>query len=276
MSFELVAPRTPEEAFRLLGEGAGAASVLAGGTDLLFDLDRVTTAPRRVVSLRHLPWRGHAWQGDTLVVGSTEPLHELERDGSVAARLPGLHTAIRAVGSRALRHRATLGGNLARAAPASDLLPILLALDATVEIAGPAGTRRMDLDSFLVASRTTALRPPELIRSVAVPAAPSVYLWQRVRPANDISQVGVAIAHPGRAVYRIAVGGIVPRPRRLRGAESGLVSDPPPGPERVRAAEEAAREAPFPSDRRATEEHRRRVVRALVERGLVHLAGGAA
>ncbi|EQD42574.1 Molybdopterin dehydrogenase, FAD-binding domain protein, partial [mine drainage metagenome] len=144
--FDLVAPRSVDEALAALrAAGPDGAAVLAGGTDLLLDLDEGRQRPRRVVSLRHLPWRTLDWTGPSLTIGSTLPLRALETDPDLVARFPGLAQAVRAVGSVALRHRATLGGNVVRAAPASDLVPVLLTLDAEVEVVGPRGSRRVPI-----------------------------------------------------------------------------------------------------------------------------------
>ena len=190
---DFVTPATPDEAIaELRASGPGETVILAGGTDLLFDLEGGRTAARRIVSLRRLPWRTLDWNGPSLTIGSTLSLRSLERDSGVRERIPGLYSAVRSVGSVALRHQATLGGNLGRSAPASDLVPILLALDAEVELVGPSGERRMSVDRFVIGSRRTALAPGELIRSVRIPEArPSAYIWQRVRPFHDLSLIHI-------------------------------------------------------------------------------------
>lgn len=271
MSFHLVQPSTPDEAVSLLAKApAGEISVLGGGTDLLFDIDQGRTSPRQVLSLRKLPWRYARWEGATLVVGSTLPLRVLELDRRVQQQLPGLWEAIRDVGSPALRSRATLGGNVGRCAPASDLLPMLIALDARVRIVGPSGVREHPVDLVLQESRKTSLGPAELIESIIFPSsAPSSYVWQRVQPVNDISQVGVATAFlPDAPHWRIALGGLQPRPRRLSEAEAVLRSARPTHLEQELAAQEAARRAEFVTDRRATESYRRRLVAVMVRRAL--------
>jgi len=271
VSFQLVQPTTPEEAIGLLARApVGEMAVLGGGTDLLYDMDQGRTAPRRVLSLRKLPWRYARWEGSSLVVGSTLPLSALEKDLKVQHHLPGLWEAIRDVGSPALRTRATLGGNLARCSPASDLIPILLALDARVRIVGPSGVREHPVDLVLQESRRTSLGPAELIESFVLPAsAPSTYLWQRVQPVNDVSQVGVAAAFvPEAPHWRIALGGLQPRARRLSEAEAVLRSARPTHLEQELAAQEASRRAEFVSDKRATESYRRRLVAVLVRRAI--------
>ena len=268
---ELLTPSTPEEALAALRAGAeGEVAVLAGGTDLLADLEEERSRARRLVSLRRLPWRTLDWVGDSLTIGSTLPLRDLELDPGVRARLPGLYAAVHAVGSVPLRHRATLGGNLGRSAPASDLIPVLLALDAEVELLGPGGVRRLPVDRFVRASRVTAIAPGELIRSVRIPEArPSAFLWQRVRPANDISQLAVAVAlAPSDRRWRVAVGGIPPRATLLAEAAEALGAGRPSAESVRRAGESAARGIRIVADRRASEEYRRRLVGTLLARAV--------
>ena len=275
--FELVAPATPDEAIAELGAlGASEAVPLAGGTDLLFDLDDGRLAPRRVVSLRRLPWQTLDWNGSILTVGSTLPLRRLETDPEVRTRLPGLYTAVRAVGSVALRHQATLGGNLGRSAPASDLVPMLLALDAEIDLVGPQGARTVPVDQFVIGSRRTTLRPAELIRSVRFPEArPSAYLWQRVRPFRDISQMAVAVAYsPTRARWRVAVAGFPPRPLLVPEVEDALGPRLPPlRADLERAVHVLSTRAPIVGDKRASEAYRRQIVRPLLERAVRRAAG---
>jgi len=271
VSFTLVAPRTPKEACRLLAAApAGSAIALAGGTDVLLDVDDGRLTPHQLVSLRRLPWRSIRWRGDSVTIGSMAPLSEIEADPGIHSRLPGLWMAVRAVGSLALRHRATLGGNLGRASPASDLIPILLALDARVGVVGPLGSRTISVDELIEGSRAVTLTPGELIQSVTIPhGTPCAYEWQRVRPSNDISQVGVAVAAPsGGGGWRLALGGVWPRPCRLPDAEHRLVSRRPSEVETELAAQEASTRAPFVTDKRATEAYRRRLVRTLTRRAI--------
>jgi aerobic carbon-monoxide dehydrogenase medium subunit len=256
---------------RLLSRSmAGEIAVLGGGTDLLSDIDGARIAPVQVLSLRKLPWKYLRWEGRSLVIGSTLPLRALELDPHLPKRLPGLWEAIRDVGSPALRSQATMGGNLGRCSPASDLIPMLLALDARVRIVGPSGVREHPVDMVLQESRRTNLGPAELIESVILPAAaPSAYVWQRVQPVNDISQVGVAVAFvPERPHWHIALGGLQPRARRFSEAEAVLRSARPSKFEMELAAQEASRRAEFVSDRRATESYRRRLVAVLVRRAI--------
>jgi carbon-monoxide dehydrogenase medium subunit len=271
MSFSLHTPATIDEATAALRRSPpGETVVLAGGTDLLLDIEDGRLTPAHVISLRRLPWRFVRWDGPSLAIGSTTPLRTLEADPAIRSRLPGLWEAIRDVGGVALRTRATIGGNLGRSSPTSDLLPVLLALEARVRLVGPDSERELPLDLFLRESRAPALGPAELIESVAIPeAAPSAYVWERVQPVNDISQVGVAAAYRSTSPHwRLALGGVPPRPTRLVEAEGLLPSSRPGDFELELAAQEVARRAPFVTDRRATEAYRRRLVTVLTRRAI--------
>ena len=280
--FELLSPATADEAIAALRASDGTdVAVIAGGTDLLLDVDEGRTSPSTVVSLRRLPWRTLDWSEAGLTVGSTLSLRALELDPDLRRRIPGLWQAVHAVGSVSLRHRATLGGNLGRSAPSSDLVPMLLALDAEVELLGPDGARSLPVDRFVRASRRTSLGSGELIRSVRIPdAAHSAFVWQRVRPANDISQVAVAVARPDRArSWRVAIGGVPPRPVLSPEAAAALGAGDPEPEGIARASELAARDVALVADRRASEGYRRRLVGILLARAVrsatATIAGGA-
>ncbi|MCI4345843.1 MAG: FAD binding domain-containing protein [Thermoplasmata archaeon] len=266
----LLAPTRAEEAIAELLDGPeGRVAVLAGGTDLLLDLEEGKGAPEVLLSLHRLPWRELRWGREHLEVGATLPLAELERDPELARRIPGLLEAVGAVGGFALRNQATLGGNLVRASPVSDLIPILLALECEVGILGSTGERTIPLEKFLLGPRRTVLARGELVRRVVIPTLPSAFRWQRVRPANDVSQISVAVARtPDGEHWRIATAGVAPLARRARTAEALLRGRSPPEELMVSAAAGAAEEAGVRADKRATDTYRRQLLRTLVLRAI--------
>jgi CO/xanthine dehydrogenase FAD-binding subunit len=273
MSFALYRPRTFEEAFDLLDREAERPVLpLAGGTDLLLAMEFGRQNPSGLLSLSRLPLDTLEVRPDEIVVGATLPLRTLERRPEVEARLPGLLEAVREVGSVQLRHRATMGGNLVRAAPASDLLPPLLSLSARVVLRSREGRRELPVEQFLRASWTTELRRGELLEAVRIPAPRAgAYRWQRVRPANAISQVGVAVAlHPSSSgsPWRVAAGGTEPTASRLVRTEAELPAVDPSEAEIEAACARAAEEASFRADLRAGEDYRRHLLKVLLRRTL--------
>jgi len=141
--------------------------VLAGGTDFyparvgrVVDedvLDITAIADLGGVSETDEGWR----------LGATTTWSEL-LDAPLPALFDGLKLAAREVGGRQIQNAGTLAGNLCNASPAADGVPPLLALDAEVELAGRAGTRRMPLASFIIGNRLTALDQHELMVAIHV------------------------------------------------------------------------------------------------------------
>ena len=146
-------------------------TVLAGGTDLMVDLNYGRRRPSGVLALRHVDeLRGWRIEGDEVVLGAATTYTEL-LDPALAEKVPALAEAARTVGSPQIRNTGTIGGNLATASPAGDTLPVLFALDATVEVASAAGTRAVPVAELVVGPKRNALEPGELVTAVRVPTA---------------------------------------------------------------------------------------------------------
>ncbi len=112
-AFEYAAPKTTQEAVRMLATMWGESEVLAGGTDLVSAMkDRVST-PRRVVSLSHIKeLRGIQYSSSGLRVGATTTIQELMDSKDVQAHYPGLIQAAEGIRSEQLRNMGTVGGDL--------------------------------------------------------------------------------------------------------------------------------------------------------------------
>ena len=210
---------------------SGPARILSGGTDFYPALGErvVQDAVVDVSALAEL--RGVASDGEFFRIGSLTSWSEIIR-----APLPrcfdALKSAAREVGSVQIQNRGTVAGNLCNASPAEDGVPPLLALDAEVELASQAGTRRMKLERFIVGNRRTERRPDEILTAVLVPRglddAASVFLKLGARRylVISIAMVAVIVAtDPARRVSeaRIAVGSCSAVAQRLRSLESELV-----------------------------------------------------
>ncbi len=136
--------------------------MLAGGTDLMVEVNeaqRRLTGDETVVAVGRVPelrtWR-HDPLAATVRLGAGVTYAELESE-PLAALLPALAQAARTVGSPQIRNAATIGGNLATCSPAGDGLPVLAALDADVELAGPDGARTMPVGEFMTGVKRTDL-----------------------------------------------------------------------------------------------------------------------
>jgi CO/xanthine dehydrogenase FAD-binding subunit len=197
----VLVPTSLDEALALLADDPSSV-VLAGGTDLMVQINEGTRRLDRVVALGAVPeLRVREVRDGDVFLGAGVTYTEL-MDPEVGAHAPALAAAARTVGSPQIRNAGTIGGNLGTASPAGDTLPVLRALGASVEIAAPAGpepgsgARRVEpLGDFLTGPKQTALRPGELIVGVRVPLrrGPQEYLKVGVRNAMVIAVASLAL-----------------------------------------------------------------------------------
>jgi CO/xanthine dehydrogenase FAD-binding subunit len=226
----VVSARTLDEALDALRTavddgGAATTRVLAGGTDLMVELESGRTRAERIVDVwKVAELRGIRAEGGGIRFGALTTCSELLRSPLAAARADLLVQAAAEVGAVQIQNRATLGGNLGTASPAADLNPVLVALGARVRLVASRGARELAVDEFLTGYRTTAKAADELIESVLVPARPPDELrrFRKVgtRRAQSIAKLVVALCWTEDA----AADARPARVRALRGA-AGSLSD---------------------------------------------------
>jgi len=169
--------------------------VLAGGTDLMVQVNEGARRPERVVALGGVgELRTIQRDGDGIRLGAGLTYTDLMAP-AVADVVPALAQAARTVGSPQIRNAGTLGGNLATASPAGDTLPVLRALGASIELVRADGARTVPIAEFLTGPKATSLRAGELIAAVHVPVrrGPQEYLKVGVRNAMVIAVASVAL-----------------------------------------------------------------------------------
>ena len=133
-----------------LGDGA---KLLAGGTDLLIQLRRGTLSCDHLVDIGRIAGLDEITiDGEAVRIGALTRHRTIERHAGFVGSLQALVEASRVVGGWQVRNMATIGGNVANASPAADLVPVLLALEATVELADADDTRHLPLSQFLLGS----------------------------------------------------------------------------------------------------------------------------
>src|SRR5205823_6255997 len=173
-----------------------------------------------------------------------------------------------------IRNLATLGGNLANAAPSADMAPPLLALDAEFLIAGPRGQRRVPAVDFFLDVRKTQLAPDEVLVEIIIPTpgpgSGGTYVRHTPRRELDIAVVGVAsqlTMRNGRcAKARIALAAVAPVPLRARAAEARLEGEAITPALIEEAAQLAVSVARPISDQRGSAAFRSHLVRVLTRR----------
>ncbi len=217
--FDYVKARSTDEALQALSLHGRGASVLAGGTDLIGWLRDDLVTPSLLVDIKDIPELGQLEvQGDRLLVGALVTFNRLLELAPVQQRFPVLQEVARAVASCGLRNRATLVGNICSAVPCCDGGPVLLACDAVVAVAGPAGRRQIPIGQWFLGPRRTALEPNELVLGLEIPLPPQPHGGCYVKlgryRGEDLAQASVlALALPGPE-YRVAFGAVAPTPVR--------------------------------------------------------------
>jgi len=269
--------RSVQDALQALSAAPGDASLIAGGTDLLLDLQQGRHAPvHTLVDITAIPeMTALEIREGELYIGAAVPHAQITQSKIVNQHAAALATASGLVGGPQVRNTATLGGNVAHALPAADGTIALVALDAQAVIASSAGTRRLPLEELFLGPGRSALEPRgELLVGFYLPL-------KGIQQASAFKRImrpqGVAIAILNTAVWlhregdtiadvRIAIGPSGPVPRRLRQAEDALRGQTF-GPEAIQAGIDGAQaEANFRTSRhRSTKEYRQKMAGVLLE-----------
>ena len=271
-------PERLEDALDALG--VRALTVLAGGTDFYparvgQPLDDDVLDITSVAGLRDI-----ADEGDRWTIGALVTWTDLLR-ADLPACFDGLRDAAREVGGVQVQNAATIVGNVCNASPAADGVPVLLALDATVELASAAGRRSLPIQEFIVGNRTTLRRPDELVTGISIPkpgpGAASMFVKLGARRYLVISIVSAAILiEPAAGEVldaRAAVGSCAPVARRLPALEAALRGRPLDGTLAEALDERELHAALSPiDDVRGSADYRREAAGIALRRALIALA----
>ena len=265
---EMVRPKTLDEVPSARDAMPGA-DLLAGGTDLMVEVNYGASRPGELIALRRdaelKSYEDHR-------IGAGVTWARLER-----CEHRGLAQAARTVGSPQIRNAGTIGGNVGTARPAGDGLPWIAALDAGIEVASAnRGRRLIAWDDFFVGVKRTALEADEVVTAVVVPGrVPAAQEFAKigVRSAMVIATVNCVVARYDDGSVRVALGSVAPTPIRARRAEAFIGNETHPSGS---ALEEFARivseEVQPITDHRSTEAYRRHasgvLARRLLERCL--------
>lgn len=233
-----LAPRRLDEALQAMADGD--ATVLCGGTDLAPQTESGARRYRaKLLNIRRVAGLGGiAAEGDEVRIGAATTITEIRRDPALTQLAPALVEAAEHFASEQIRNAASVGGNICNASPAGDMIPPLLVLGSSVELAcwqdGAVQTRRVPLEQFFVGPGKTVKRPEELLTAIvfARPAPDFVARFRKSgpRPALEISTVSVAfgarVAAGKLSEVRVAMGSVAPTPLRARHVEAALEGKP--------------------------------------------------
>jgi carbon-monoxide dehydrogenase medium subunit len=284
--FALEEPASLAEALALLDPDDPGVRAIAGGTALMLMMKSGLYRPQRLVSLRRL---GPALTGirtaadGGIEIGAMVRLAEIERSAAVGMAAPVIAETLLTHSNIRVRNVATLGGNLAHADPHMDLPPVLIALGATVRVAGPSGERVVTVEDLVIGYLETVLANNELITSVSIPPPTgrrAVYVKCTARTADDWPALGLAVSV--RAAdgivrdARIAIGAATETARRLPQAEAALAGRAVNDTTLREAGRAAAAEAPVVADHHGSAAYKRVLIEVHLQRALRRALDGAA
>jgi carbon-monoxide dehydrogenase medium subunit len=269
--FAYVRPRTLDAAIAALKDDPGARPI-AGGQSLIPWLAMRRLRPSALVDITAVPELDRLdLEAGELVIGATVRQRRLERDERVRAASPLLHTALRAVGYPQSRARGTVGGSLAHLDPRAELPVVALALDASLGIAGPSGSRTSTFEAFARGPYRPDLREGELLIAIRLPLAQSDARWafhEIARRPNDLADAIAAGIVDGPSV-RIAIGALDGPPVRLSALERAVAAGEVRADGTRRSAKEALAAIPFgPDPMSGPPEHRRALAATCLSRML--------
>jgi carbon-monoxide dehydrogenase medium subunit len=278
MTFQFHEPTSLTEASRLGATYGAEGRFLAGGTDLIIQMRRGKLNPGHVISLHRVPGLDRVELNGSVTLGALVTHRALERHPAFQERLRALVEGAEVIGGHQVRNVATVGGNVVNASPAADIVPVLVALDATVTCVSPDSERTTRIDEFLVGPGQTTRRPGELLSSVRfedlAERSATAFLKAGRRRAMEISVVCVAARVTldetlDRCVEaRIVLGAVARTTWRARSAEHAVEGRIPTREVLHEAGRLAAAECRPISDVRASSRYRAHLVETLVPRAL--------
>lgn len=259
---EITRPTSLRDALEARADNPGS-DLLAGGTDLMVEVNFGHARPEHVIALRRIAEIGEV---APFRIGAGVTWARLEESEHRA-----LAQLARTIGSPQIRAAGTIGGNIGTSSPAGDGLPWLAAMDAEIEVASrDRGTRRLRWDQFFTGVKRNALEPDEVIVAAVLPEnIPANQEFGKVgqRGAMVISTVSACVARADDGAVRVALGSVAPTPVRARRAEELIAANRDPSDEVLAefARVVSAEVSPI-TDHRSTESYRRHAAGVLARR----------
>lgn len=271
------------EALALLNEHEASARIVAGGTDLIIEMERGQHPQLQVlVDITRVPGLDRiCLEGDFIFLGPLVTHNHVVGSDLIRRRALPLAQASWEVGAPQIRNRATIAGNLITASPANDTITPLIALGAQVTLQSVGGQRTLQLEDFYSGFRQTELRPNELLRSIQFPPLSEqqrgIFLKLGLRRAQAISVVDVAavIGRDADGIVtdaRIALGSVAATIVRVPAAENFLIGKPLNRQTMAECGRLASSAVTPIDDVRGSAEYRSEMVTILVARALRQLA----
>jgi CO/xanthine dehydrogenase FAD-binding subunit len=280
-AFEVVAAKDSKHAVALLAEfsPSNKVRVIAGGTDLMADLKFSPHSPDVIVDIsRAGDLKNITLTKEGLRIGALVTHSQIMRSPIIRDMFPALVDAAHTIGAVQTRNLGTLGGNLVTAVPSMDSGPTLMALEAVVSVASPAGRRDVPLNEFFLGPRKTILKADELLAEIIIPkqnlGKPTHFLKFGLRKGQALALVNVASSiwvdwdKNTFVAPRIGLGAVAPKVIRATQAEAYLEGREITPEAMAEAGRIASTDAKPITDFRASAGYRKDLVAVLTKRTL--------
>lgn len=275
--FDYFRPSSLEEALEFLDKNTGT-KILAGGTDLILDLNHGKINPDHLLDIKEIPETQvlSYTPGEGLFIGASVIVNKVAEDKEIQEKYPAISQGSSVLAAYHVRNRATVVGNLCNASPGADLAAPLLVYDAKVHIASLEGRKEVDLCEFFTGVKKTILKANELVVGVSVPdvetSDKAVYLRKARIKGADLCNVAIALRLTPEKKLNLALAAVSPTPMRLFELEE-KIAEKELSPELAEWLEEEIKGYinPRRNSIRSSPEYRYLITGVLAKRGLLSL-----
>ena len=270
------APDSVASAIKLLAAAGGPTRILAGGTDVIVQMEMDMIDPELLLDIKHIPGlREIKAENGGFRIGATVSGMEMMEHAALCATWPGLIDGVKLIGSIQVKGRATMAGNLCNASPGADSVPPLVTAGAIAHVVGPNGARDVPVEQIPVGPGKTSLTNGEIIESFFLPArarnSGDAYLRFTPRTEMDIAVVGVAVnltldTAGVCTAARVAIGAVAPTVLLVKECADALIGTKVDEAAIDKMAAAAAAACRPIDDKRGTKEFRIKMARVLAKR----------
>jgi carbon-monoxide dehydrogenase medium subunit len=265
-------PYKIEDAISILRKFGNRVVVLAGGTDILNQMKLRNVIPEFILNIKNIQGLGFIRQNKGLEIGTLTTIAAIKESVSIRQEYISIYEAANWFGTPQIRNMATVGGNVCRSSPSSDMIASLMVLDAILKLAGPNGERDVPIEEFVLGPSKNVL-DHEILTRIIVPQQKKysgTAFRKLTRGSVDLAKVSCAVrilVSNGKCTdIRIVLGAVAEKTFRAKGAEEVIRGEKISDAVIEEVAKRAIQEVQPITDVRSTGYYRRLMVEVLVRR----------
>jgi carbon-monoxide dehydrogenase medium subunit len=270
--FSYFDPSKVEDAVSILGELGNRVMILAGGTDLLNQMKLRQVNPEFLLRLMNIKELEYIRDDKGLKIGALTSITSIRESDIIRNGFISLYDAAEWFGTPQIRNMATVGGNVCRSSPSSDMVAPLMALDAMLKLVGPKGERIISMEEFATGSGENVL-DCEILAEIIVPEQEEPFgtaFIKLKRSSADLAKVSCAVRirmKDGQCEdIRIVLGAVADKVFRAKAAEEVMRGEKVTDAVIEEAGKRASQGAQPITDVRSTAEYRMQMISVLTKR----------